>query len=304
MILMLKLVFLGTSAAMPTTKRALTSICLVRDHEILMFDAGEGTQISYMKTSLPWNKKMKIFVTHLHGDHCVGILGLLQTMSLQKRTETVEIYGPAGIEEFITANIKVLNFGLPFPVFITIVEEGDVVDTMDYQVTACEAQHGIPAFSYCFQDSAKPGKFYPKKAKELGIPEGKLWQELQNGKSVNHGGMMYNPSDVTGEKRPGKKIGISGDTRPTEKLQQFFGNSDYLSFDCTFSFDLKDKAIATNHSTAREAAELAKNASVGTLILTHFSARYKDETVLLDEAKEIHESTIAAKDLMEIEIRK
>jgi len=298
----MKLVYLGTSAAAPTPERSLTCICLVRENEVLMFDAGEGAQVAYLKAGLPWNKKMKIFVTHLHGDHCLGILGLLQTMSMQKRTESLEIYGPAGIEEFITANIKVLNFGLPFPVFITIVEEGNVVNEKKYQISCCEAQHGIPAFSYCFEENERSGVFYPEKAKELGIPEGKMWQELQNGNSVEVNGVKIDSSQVTGDKRPGKKIGISGDTRPTEKLQNFFTNSDYLSFDCTFSFDLKDRAIETNHGTAKEAAELAKNANVKNLILTHFSARYNDESVLLDEAKQIHESVIAAKDLLEIEI--
>lgn len=298
----MKLVYLGTSAAAPTPERSLTCICLVRENEVLMFDAGEGAQVAYLKAGLPWNKKMKIFVTHLHGDHCLGILGLLQTMSMQKRTESLEIFGPAGIEEFITANIKVLNFGLPFPVFITIVEEGNVVNEKKYRISCCEAQHGIPAFSYCFEENEKPGVFYPEKAKELGIPEGKMWQELQNGNSVEVNGVKIDSSQVTGDKRPGKKIGISGDTRPTEKLQNFFTNSDYLSFDCTFSFDLKDRAIETNHGTAKEAAELAKNANVKNLILTHFSARYSDESVLLDEAKQIHESVIAAKDLLEIEI--
>ena len=298
----MKIVYLGTSAAAPTVERSLTCICLVRENEVLMFDAGEGAQVAYLKAGLPWNKKMKIFVTHLHGDHCLGVLGLLQTMSLQKRTEAVEIYGPSGIEEFITANIKVLNFGLPFPVFITIVDEGNVVKEKDYQINCCEAQHGIPAFSYCFEENERSGVFYPEKAKELGIPEGKMWQELQNGNSVEVNGVKIDSSEVTGDKRPGKKIGISGDTRPTEKLQNFFTNSDYLSFDCTFSFDLKDRAIETNHGTAKEAAELAKNANVKNLILTHFSARYSDESVLLDEAKQIHESVIAAKDLLEIEI--
>ena len=298
----MKIVYIGTSAAAPTVERSLSCICLVRENEVLMFDAGEGAQVAYLKAGLPWNKKMKIFVTHLHGDHCLGILGLLQTMSMQKRTESLEIYGPAGIEEFITANIKVLNFGLPFPVFITIVEEGNVVNEKKYQISCCEAQHGIPAFSYCFEENEKSGVFYPEKAKELGIPEGKMWQELQNGNSVEVNGVKIDSSQVTGDKRPGKKIGISGDTRPTEKLQNFFTNSDYLSFDCTFSFDLKDRAIETNHGTAKEAAELAKNANVKNLILTHFSARYSDESVLLDEAKQIHESVIAAKDLLEIEI--
>jgi ribonuclease Z len=221
---------------------------------------------------------------------------------MQKRTESLEIYGPAGIEEFITANIKVLNFGLPFPVFITIVEEGNVVNEKKYQINCCEAQHGIPAFSYCFEENERPGIFYPEKAKELKIPEGKLWQELQNGNSIEIDGKKIDSSQVTGEKRPGKKIGISGDTRPTEKLKNFFTNSDYLSFDCTFSFDLKERAIETNHSTAKEAAELAKESKAKNLILTHFSARYSDESVLLDEAKQIHESVIAAKDLLEIEI--
>ena len=298
----MKLVYLGTSAAAPTVERSLTCICLVRENEVLMFDAGEGAQIAYLKANLPWNKKMKIFVTHLHGDHCLGILGFLQTMSLQKRTESVEIYGPAGIEEFITANIKVLNFGLPFPVFITIVNEGNVVNEKNYQVKCCEAQHGVPAFSYCFEENERSGVFYPDKAKELGIPEGKLWQELQNGNAIEIDGKKIDSSQVTGEKRLGKKIGISGDTRPTQKLETFFKNSDYLSFDCTFSFELKDRAIETNHSTARETAVLAKNANIKNLILTHFSARYNDESVLLEEAKEIHKSVIAAKDLLEIEI--
>ena len=298
----MKLVYLGTSAAAPTVERSLTCICLVRENEVLMFDAGEGAQVAYLKAGLPWNKKMKIFVTHLHGDHCLGILGLLQTMSLQKRTESLEIYGPAGIEEFITSNIKVLNFGLPFPVFITIVEEGNVVNEKNYQVRSCEAQHGIPAFSYCFEENEKSGVFYPDKAKELGVPEGKLWQELQNGNSIEIDGKKIDSSQVTGEKRAGKKIGISGDTRPTEKLEEFFKNSDYLSFDCTFSFDLKNRAIETNHSTAKEAAELARKANVKNLILTHFSARYNDESVLLNEAKQVHKSAIAAKDLLEIEI--
>ena len=106
----MKLVYLGTSAAAPTVERSLTCICLVRENEVLMFDAGEGAQIAYMKASLPWNRKMKIFVTHLHGDHCIGLLGLLQTMTMQGRTEPLEIYGPSGIDEFISANMKVLNY--------------------------------------------------------------------------------------------------------------------------------------------------------------------------------------------------
>jgi ribonuclease Z len=299
----MKLVFLGTSAAQPTPERGLTCICLEREGEILMFDAGEGAQISYLKSGLGWNKKMKIFVTHLHGDHCIGILGLLQTMTLQNRTQPIEIYGPDGIEEFIASNIKVLNFGLSFPVMITSIREETVVDEKSYIIRACEADHSITSYSYLFEEKDKPGKFFPEKAKKIGIPEGELWHKLQLGKEVQVGNRIVKPSEVLGEKRSGKKIGISGDTRPTKKLEEFFRDCDYLSFDSTFLSELQEKAVETHHSTAKEAALLAKNANVSNLILTHFSARYNDESVLLAEAKKIHSSVIAAKDLLEIEIK-
>jgi len=299
----MKLVFLGTSAAQPTPERGLTCICLEKEGEILMFDAGEGAQISYLKSGLGWNKKMKIFVTHLHGDHCIGILGLLQTMTLQNRTEPMEIYGPDGIEEFIAANIKVLNFGLSFPVMITTVREGTVVNEKTYTINSCEADHSVTSYSYLFQEKDKPGRFFPDKAKELGVPEGELWHKLQTGQDIQVGDKIVKSSDVLGEKRPGKRIGISGDTRPTKKLEEFFKDCDYLSFDSTFSHELQDKALETYHSTAKEAADLAKKANVSNLILTHFSARYNDESVLLEEAKTIHSSVIAAKDLLEIEIK-
>jgi ribonuclease Z len=281
----------------------MSCICLEKDGEVLMFDAGEGAQVSYLRSGLGWNKKMKIFVTHLHGDHCIGVLGLLQTMTLQHRTEPIEIYGPDGIDEFIAQNIKILNFGLSFPVMITAIKPGLVCEEKTYLVFSEHAEHSVVAFSYLFQEKDKPGKFDLQTAKSLGIPEGPLWHDLQMGKEIKVGDKIIKPSEVLGEKRPGKKIGISGDTRPTKILEVFFKNCDYLSFDCTFSDKLKDKAIETHHSTAKEAAFFAKKANVTNLILTHFSARYKDESELLQEAKEIHSSVIAAKDLLEIEIK-
>jgi ribonuclease Z len=299
----MKLVFLGTSAAQPTVERGMTCICLVLDKEILMFDAGEGAQIAFQKAKLGWNKKIRIFVTHLHGDHCVGILGLLQTMSLQNRTESVDIYGPTGIEEFIAANLKILNFGLTFPVRIIRIKEGLVLEDTTYTIHVCEAEHSIPAYSYLFTEKDKPGKFYPEKAKELGIPEGKLWHELQNDSEVKVGEKIIRPLDVMGEKRKGRKIGISGDTRPTQKIEEFFKDCDYITFDSTYSDTLRDKAKENYHSTAKEAADLAKRARVSNLILTHFSARYEDVEDLVKEAKIIHNSVIAAKDLLEINIK-
>ncbi|RMW39170.1 MAG: ribonuclease Z [Nitrosopumilus sp.] len=299
----MKLVFLGTSAAQPTENRGLSCICLEREGEVLMFDAGEAAQISYMKSGLGWNKKMKIFVTHLHGDHCVGILGLLQTMSMQNRTEPLEIFGPSGIEEFIAANIKVLNFGLSFPILINTIKDEKIFEDEKFSICTCKANHSITAFSYLFEEKDKPGRFNVEKAKELGIPEGELWNKLQNGKEIIVNEKIIKPEQVLGEKRPGKKIGISGDTMPTKELEQFFEECDYLVFDSTFLEAEKQKAQDTCHSTAKQAATVAKNAKVKNLVLTHFSARYRDEVEHLKEAKEIHDSVITAKDLLEIEIK-
>jgi len=296
----MKLVFLGTSAAQPTEKRGLSCICLEREGEILMFDAGESTQISYMKSGLGWNKKMKIFVTHLHGDHCVGILGLLQTMSMQNRTESLEIFGPKGIDEFLAANIKILNFGLSFSILITIVNEGTIYENNKFLIHAAKANHSITAFSYLFEEKDKPGRFNVEKAKELGIPEGELWNKLQNGENITNNEKIIKPEQVLGKKRPGKKIGISGDTMPTKELEEFFRECDYLVFDSTFLDEEKQKAQDTCHSTAKQAAELGKNANVKNLILTHFSARYKDEIGHKTEAEQIHNSVITAKDLLEV----
>ena len=296
----MKLVFLGTSAAQPTEKRGLSCICLEKEGEILMFDAGESAQISYMKSGLGWNKKMKLFVTHLHGDHCVGILGLLQTMSMQNRTEPLEIFGPKGIDEFLAANIKILNFGLPFSILITIVNEGTIYENNKFLIHATKANHSITAFSYLFEEKDKPGKFNVEKAKELGIPEGELWNKLQNGEDITNNEKIIKPEQVLGKKRPGKKIGISGDTMPTKELEEFFRECDYLVFDSTFLDEEKQKAQDTCHSTAKQAAELGKNANVKNLILTHFSARYKDEIGHKTEAEQIHNSVITAKDLLEV----
>ena len=299
----MRLVFLGTSAAQPTERRGLSCTCLEADGEILMFDAGEAAQIAYMRSGLGWNKRMKIFVTHLHGDHCVGILGMLQTMSMQRRTEPLEIFGPGGIEEFIAANTRILNFGLPFPVLISTVREGTVFEDGRFSVLACRADHSTVAYSYLFAEKDRPGRFDRKKAEALGIPEGKLWGRLQGGDEIEVGGNVIRPEQVLGPGRPGRRIGISGDTVPTEDLRRFFEGCDYLVFDATFLEAERQKAADTRHSTARQAATLARDAGVRNLILTHFSARYRDESGHLAEAKEIHDSVIAASDLLEVEIR-
>lgn len=268
-----------------------------------MFDAGESAQNAYQKAGLGWNKKMRVFITHMHGDHCVGILGMLQTMSMQRRTARLDIFGPEGIEEFVATNIKMLNFGLSFPVMIETVKEGEILNCAEYTVKTCKAEHSVAAFSYLFEEKERPGKFDVEKANELKVPEGPLWGKLQGGNEVMVGGQVIRPEQVLGDRRAGARIGISGDTRPTRELERFFAGCDYLVFDSTFLDDQKERARETSHSTAEEAAMLGRNAGVKNLVLTHFSARYKDESGHLTEAQKIHGSVIAARDLLEIEIR-
>jgi len=293
---------LGTSASKPTTNRNLSCICIETEDSILMFDAGEGTQLAYFKSGLKWNKKMKLFITHLHGDHCLGILGLLQTMSIQQRTKPIEIYGPEGIIDFIVNNMKILNFNLEFPVFINTITEQTTVNEKTYKINCCEAKHSVKAFSFRLEEITKYGKFSPEKAIFFNVPKGKMWKELQDGNDVNIGGKIINSTDVISAKKENKKIGISGDTRPTKKLERFFKNCDCLIFDSTFSHKMRGKAIKTYHTTAHEAAILAKNAQIPKLILTHFSTRYKNENVFMKEAQKIHCEVICARDLQEIDI--
>jgi len=266
-----------------------------------MFDAGEGAQTAYLRARLGWNKPMKIFITHMHGDHCIGLLGLLQSMSMRGRTEPLEIYGPRGVDEFVSANVRILGFGLAFPIMIRIVGEGEILNEGDYAVLACRSAHTIESYAYRLQEKPKR-RFSRERAAALGVPEGRLWGRLQLGEDVKVKGRVIKSDDVMGEPRRGKGIGISGDTRPTDELKSFFLECDCLIFDSTFADSLKQQALAKFHSTAREAAVLAKEARVSLLILTHFSARYDDVQQLLNEAKSVHDSVTAAKDLMEIAV--
>ena len=300
----MRLLFLGTAGSQPTKSRALSCTCIERDGEIIMFDAGECAQSSYAKAGLGWNKKMTILITHLHGDHCIGILGLLQTMSMQNRTEPLEIFGPPGIEEFVTANIRMLGFDPLFSITISIVRQGTIISNSEYEIHACKASHTITAFSYILHEKNRPGKFNTKNAKKLNIPRGHLWGRLQDGHKVVVEGNTIKPEQVLGEERLGKRIGVSGDTTPSAELERFFEKCDYLVFDATFLDKQQQRAAETRHSTAAQAAALAKAAGVKNLILTHFSARYKDDKEHITEAQKIHPNTIAALDMLEVQIEK
>jgi ribonuclease Z len=299
----MQLVFLGTSSATPTLKRGLSSIALMRGGELLLFDAGEGMQRNFVKAGLGMNRKMKIFITHMHADHCVGLLGLLQTMGLQGREKSIAIYGEPRLEEFLRENMRIINFRLTFDVIVHKIEEdGLVVKEKDYQVSCCQALHSVPSFAYCLEEFDRPGAFNVLEAKRLGIPEGNLYSKLQRGQDIVHQGEIIKANHIVGSPRKGRKIGISGDTRPTDKLASFFRECDVLVFESTYSRDKQEKAIENGHSTAAEAATIAQKAEVDKLLLTHFSARYDETSVLVKEASAIHYNVEAAEDLKVVKI--
>lgn len=299
----MQLVFLGTSSAAPTVERGLSSVALLRDGELLLFDAGEGMQRNFIKAGLGMNRRMKIFISHMHADHCVGMLGLLQTMALQGREKSIDIYGEPRVKEFWLENMRIINFGLTFEVNIHVIErEGIVVKEEDYQVTCCEALHSVPALAYCLEEFDRPGAFDLKEAIKLGIPESEIYSKLQHGQDVFYKGKKIKSSQVVGPPRKGRKIGISGDTRPTDKLAKFFRGCDVLVFESTYSNDKLQKAIENWHSTATEAATIARKAGAGKLFLTHFSARYDETAVLVKEAGAFHANVEAAEDLKTVEI--
>jgi ribonuclease Z len=299
----MRLVFLGTSSAAPTVKRGLSSIALMRGGELLLFDAGEGMQRNFVRAGLGMNRKMKIFITHMHADHCLGLLGLLQTMGLQGREKSINIYGEPRLEEFLRENMRIINFRLTFDIIVRKIEkDGLVVREKDYQVSCCQALHSVPSFAYCLEEFDRPGAFNILEAKRLGIPEGYLYSKLQRGQDVVFRGKTITASQIVGPPRRGRKIGISGDTRPTDKLSSFFKECDVLVFESTYRRDKQEKAIENGHSTAAEAATIAKKAGVDKLLLTHFSARYDDTSPLVEEASAIHYSVEAAEDLKVVKI--
>ena len=299
----MQLVFLGTSSATPTIERGLSSLALMRGSELLLFDAGEGMQRNFIKAGLGMNRKMKIFISHMHADHCVGLLGLLQTMALQGREKSVDIYGEPRVKEFLEENMRIINFGLTFEVVVhTVKKQGVVVKEDDYQVTCCKASHSIPSLAYCLEEFDRPGAFDIKEAKRLRIPEGQLYSKLQHGHDITYKGKKIISSQVVGSPRKGRKIGISGDTRPTDNLAKFFRGCDVLVFESTYSQDKQQKAIENWHSTATEAATIAKKAGARRLFLTHFSARYDETSMLLKEAGAIHPNVEAAEDLKMAEV--
>jgi len=270
------------------------------------FDCGEGCQRSVIQAGLGFNKDCNIFVTHMHADHVVGLLGILQTMAMNRREKPVGVFGPKKIIQFIKESQDALNFGLTFNVLAREVRPGRIYDEpgSKYRVFAEKSEHSGQSFAYLFEEKEKPGKFHPERALRLGIPEGPLWSKLQHGETVRspETGKSVKPEQIVERPRRGRRIGISGDTRPTKLLENFFKGCNVLIFDSTYSDENHANARENLHSTSREAAILARKAKVGQLLLTHFSARYRSVSHLVRQAREEFPNSIAAKDFLVYEV--
>jgi len=300
----LRVVFLGTSGSVPTLKRSLPSVVIDCPRQLWMFDCGENTQRQMMQSKVSFHKKLKVFLTHLHGDHVLGLPGVLQTMALMDRKEPVQVYGPVGIKDFLVCTKETLNFGLTFPVEINeILSEGTLVDEEHYSLVAAKSNHAVESYAYAFVEKPRPGRFYPKKAQALGIPVGEMWSKLQSGNTIKlPDGKVVKPSDVMGPPRSGRKIVYTGDTGPFDGFAEFAADADLVIHESTFDDTLAEKAALDGHSTPSQAAADAKAAGAKQLVLTHISARYPDATLLLEQAKKVFANTLVAEDFMELEL--
>lgn len=277
---------------------------LRRQGEQLMFDCGEGVQRQMVKAKAGFHRKMKIFVSHMHGDHVLGLPGLLQTMALLGREKKLEVYGPVGIGQFLECVRESLQFGLTFPVEIREVQgDGVVCEEEDYTVEAVRSNHVVNGWSYAFVEKPRAGKFYPEKAMALGVPEGELWSKLQHGDCVElEDGRVVRPEAVVGSLRKGRKIVYSGDTRPFDGFVEFAADADVVIHEATFDDALAEKAELDGHSTPSQAALQAKKAKAKKLVLTHISARYADAGLLLEQAQKVFENVVVAEDFLVLEL--
>lgn len=300
----LKIVFLGTAGSIPTPTRSLPAIAIIRLGELIIFDCGEGVQRQMVKAGLGFNKKTKIFITHMHGDHVLGLPGLIQTMSLLHRDKQLEVYGPCGLKGFLAGVEKALRSLPTFPLKIKeINQKGLVCEEEDYSVYATQANHVAPSFSYSLVEKHRPGKFYPEKARALGVPEGVLWSRLQQGLLVKlQDGSVVKPEMVVGPLRPGRKIVYTGDTMFSNAIVELARDADLLIHDCTFDDDLSERAIEDGHSTPSQAAKTAEKSNVKRLILTHVSARYKNTRKLIGQARKVIADVEVAEDFMKIQL--
>ncbi len=299
-----RVVILGSSGGMPTPERGLPAVLLEGDGRVVLIDCGEGTQRQMMKAGYGLCRRMRILITHLHGDHVFGLPGMIQSMNLLNRVHPLDIYGPKGLKEFIYETTISTMSEPSFDLMIHEAEEGEIIREGGIIVKGVWADHSRANLSYRVTFGASQGRFIPEKAKGLGIPEGPLWGLLKSANSVMlEGGKVVEPKDVLGEPVAGVSIVYTGDTRYCEKVIGLARGADLLIHEATFGSDLTERAYEEGHSTAEEAARVALEAGVKKLILTHISGRYSDSTVLEEEARKVFQNVEVAKDLSVYELK-
>ncbi|HEX7391654.1 MAG TPA: ribonuclease Z [Thermoplasmata archaeon] len=299
----MKLVFLGTGGTYPSKFRNVTSVAVQLPGEVVMFDCGEGTQRQLMFSPVSFMKISRIFISHLHADHFLGLPGLIQSMSLNGREEPLHVHGPEGTADDVKSMLDLGYFKSGFEVIAEDLEAGSELDFGKYSVRCVRADHTIPSLAYALEEKPRPGKFDLRKAKKLGIPEGPLYGRLQEGRAVTVGGKRIEPEAVLGPSRPGRKIVYTGDTKPSKEIVKLSSGADVLIHDCTLDSTHASLASDFGHSTAAGAAGVAKRSGVGILFLVHFSPRYESGEILEKEARGIFKNSRAAEDLEEYAVR-
>lgn len=299
----MEIIFLGTSSAVHSKDRNHPSIAIRAFGEVFLFDCGEATQKQILQTNVSPMKISKIFLTHYHGDHILGLPGLLQSMSLNGREKKLTIYGPKGLNKIKDAIYSLGYCAIEYPVEFIEIDSGIIIDNEEYFIQAQRVRHNVPALAYSIEEKKKP-RFLRDKAIELGVPVGPAFGRLHNGEEVEINGRIIKPEQVLGEPRKGIKITYSGDTRPCEEMIMFARDSTILIHESTFLKQDYTNAEEYAHSTSIDAAYVAKDSNSKELILTHISTRYSEDyaEIMLKEAQSIFENTRLANDFMEIEL--
>ena len=299
----MEITFLGTSSALPNKNRNHPAIAIKSFGEIMLLDCGEGTQRQMSLAGLSPMKVSHIFISHLHGDHFLGLPGLIQSMAFRGRTEPLHIFGPGRTAKLLDHIENLGYYTTNFQIHTHEVSSGLIINKPEYKVHCSLAEHSVPNLAYRIEEKRSP-KFLKDKALKLGIKPGPDFGKLQSGVSVELNDKIIRPEQVLGKKRNGRCIVYSGDTKPCQNMINLAKGADVLIHESTFDEMLKDRAIETGHSTASEAARVAKEARVKNLILTHISTRYTDASKLHKEALDIFEDAILACDFMTFEVER
>jgi ribonuclease Z len=294
----IKVTFLGTAGAVPQKDKNFASVILAFRGDSLLFDCPEGTQRQLMQSDHSLMKIQNVFISHMHADHFLGLFGWIATMTMNARTEPLTIFSPKGGKEKITLMLK--NVVRPsFEINYKELKKGTILKNEYFTVSAFPLKHDTPCFGFSFKENDKEGTFNRTKAEKLGIPVGPLYAKLAKGEKVKVNGKTFAPKDVMdySKGREGRKIVIVADTRPTKEAITAAHKATLVIHEATFVELQKEKAIETNHSTALEAATVAKKASAQKLALFHFSARNNETEEILAEAKKVFTNTIVPKEL-------